>query len=397
MTLAQRGIRAPASPIRQFAPLAVAAKAKGLVVHHLNIGEPDFTPPPSFFEALHSIPAHTISYEPAQGSLALREAWAEYVQQSVGVSLSPDYVLVTVGASEALSFAFSAVCDPGDEIVMIDPCYANYLGIANHVGVVLRAVPVSEAVRYIPADVEAVAAAITSRTKALLLCSPNNPGGSVYPIDLLQRYLELCEARGLTLILDESYREFVYDGAAPQSLLHALVDHPHLLIVDSLSKRFSLCGIRIGFALTSNAELWNAMHRMAQARLAAPSLAQFAASRMLQNLPPDYLPSIVRESEQRRSVLCESLSRIGEVSFRCPQGAFYLLATLPVTDTGEFVKFLLSDFSLDGETVFLAPAAGFYASPGLGRNQVRIAFVLGVEKMAAAARIIGAALEAYRR
>lgn len=395
MGISQRGVNSPASPIRQFAPLAAAAKARGVKVLHLNIGEPDFAPPGPFFEGLRQFPTGIVGYEASQGSYSLRNAWSEYLGASVGAVVAPDEILVTSGASEALLFAFSALCNPGEEILTIDPSYANYMGIANQAGVVMRAVVGHEEAGYVPTDTDAVARAITPATRALLLCSPNNPGGGVYPQKLLHEYLAICERRQISLILDESYREFVYDGMAPQTLLNEVKDHPALVIVDSMSKRFSLCGIRIGYAITSNGELLGAMMRMAQSRLAAPSIGQFAAAHMLRHLDVGFVPTLVKASQARRDALCEALRELPGVRFAVPQGAFYMLLRLPINDSRRFVTFLLEEFVLEGETVFCSPAGGFYAAPGRGVDEVRLAFVLGESQLQRAAKIIGAALTAY--
>lgn len=395
LPLSKRGRNAPPSPIRKLAPLAQQAMARGTRIYHLNIGQPDISTPAQFFEGLGGVQEKVLAYEPSRGNEQLCLEWSRWMNEHLQLSTTPEQFLITFGASEALLYALAAVCDPGDEVLVFDPCYGNYLGLAAQVGVTLRGVPCTLDDDFAIPSVVEVAQYLGPRTRALLLCNPNNPTGRVYGEQELRQLLDLCHQHRLFLFVDEAYREFVYDGMTPRSILHLAPSDPCVVVLDSLSKRFSLCGARIGCLLTSNEELLGAVGRMAQARLAAPTLEQRASAFLLQQIGWDFIAAVQHEYQMRRDTLCRALRRIPGVELTTPQGAFYALVRLPVADAEQFARFLLQEFSVDGATTFLAPAAGFYVNPGRGMNETRIAYVLNCAELERAATCIASGLEAF--
>lgn len=401
LSLSQRGALAPASPIRRLAPLADAARERGLTVHPLNIGQPDIATPAAMIEAYRRYDERVLAYAPSDGFRAYREKLAVYYtdvsREGGGAPVSAADIVVTVGGSEALLFAIAATCDPGDELLVCEPFYTNYAGFAHLLGVGVRAVTTfaTEGFRIDPARVEA---AIGPRTRALCLPTPGNPTGVVLSRAELEALAEVCRRRGLFFICDEVYREFVYDGPegarAPSALSLAGLDE-QAIVIDSVSKRYSACGARIGALVTRNKLLREAALRFGQARLSPATVDQYAAMAAL-DTPPEYFREVVREYRSRRDALVAGLRGIG-VDCATPEGAFYLVAPLPIDDADRFCRFLLERFDLDGETVMLAPASGFYATEGLGRSEARIAYVLDVPRLERSVRILGAAFEAYRR
>lgn len=400
LSLSQRGALAPASPIRRLTPLGDAARARGLTVHQLNIGQPDIATPPSMIEAYRRYDERVLAYSPSDGYLTYRERLAAYYtevsSEGGGAPVSASDIVVTVGGSEALMFAIAAVCDPGDELLVCEPFYTNYAGFSHVLGASVRAITTyaKDGFRIDPAAIDA---AIGPRTRALCLPTPGNPTGVVLSRPELEALAEVCRRRGLYFICDEVYREFVYDGPegsrAPSVLSLADFDD-HAIVIDSVSKRYSACGARIGCLVTRNKALREAALRFGQARLSPATVDQYAAMAAL-DTPSEYFHEVVREYRARRDALVAGLRSIG-VECTTPDGAFYLVAPLPVADADRFCQFLLEEFALDGETVMLAPAGGFYATPGLGANEVRMAYVLDVPRLERSVRILGAALEAYR-
>jgi aspartate aminotransferase len=391
--LSQRARIMPASPIRRLAPLAAAARAAGKTIYALNIGQPDIETPRAILDRLRGYDARFIPYGPSQGLPEFIDALCSYYT-SVGLTVAASEIFVTTAGSEAILFTLGAICDPGDEVVVFEPFYTNYNGFAAMVGVV--PVPVTthaEDGYHLPAR-EAIEAAIGSKTRAILICSPNNPTGTVYTDAEMAVLAAICRERGLYLIADEVYREFVYGGAKHHSAwtLPGLSDQ--VIVVDSVSKRYSLCGVRIGNILSRNKELMDAILRFGQARLCPPTLGQYACT-ALTEVPQSYFDGVVTEYERRRDVVFAALDAIPGVLVRKPEGAFYLCARLPVDDANSFAEFLVRDFDLNGETVTIAPADGFYATPGLGRDEVRIAYVLEEKKLRRAMAIFAAALDAY--
>ena len=392
-----RAHNTPPSPIRKLAHLAVKAKKSGTHVYHLNIGQPDIESPPEFFEGLRAYNQKVVAYEQSQGYEGLSIAWSNYINKTLQINTRPEQFLITVGASEALVFLFMTCCDPGDEVIIFDPTYANYLGFAAIAGVQL--VPVLSNMENnfaLPARSE-IEQGITNRTRAILLCNPNNPTGTVYSREEISFLHELCEEHNLFLIMDETYREFVYDDLKPLSILHLVPNSPRVIVVDSLSKRFSLCGARIGCLLTCNEEVLAMTLKIAQARLAAPTIDQFASAYMLEHIKDDYLENTRREFLSRRDALYNALKEIPDVAVHKPKGAFYTVARLPVSDAEAFAAFLLADFSYKNQTTFIAPASGFYMQNLQGIQKARFAFVLKKSEIEAAIEALAAGLDQYLR
>ena len=398
--LSNRARLAPASPIRRLAALADGARARGVHVHHLNIGQPDLPTSPAMVAAYRAYDATTIAYSPSQGTPALRAGWAEaYRRQGLHGALPPvtaDQVMITVGGSEALLFAFAAACDVGDAVLVAEPYYTNYRGIAHILGVEVVSLPTRVEDGF-ALHLEDVQAALTPNVRAIVLPSPGNPTGRVLDRATLDALGALAVERDVLLVLDEVYREFVYDddltGLAPSALAIAGAEE-HVVIIDSVSKRYSACGARIGALITRNATFYDACLRFAQARLSPPTVDQEAALAALQAPDEELRPSIA-EYRRRRDALIEGLRAIPGVRAPCPAGAFYLVAELPVDDADAFCRFLLTDFAHRGETVMLAPAEGFYATPGKGRSEVRIAYVLELDALRRAVECLAAGLQAW--
>jgi aspartate aminotransferase len=395
LRLSNRGRNTPPSPIRKLAPLAAKAKKSGIHVYHLNIGQPDIESPREFFDGLAAYKDKVVAYEQSQGNEGLCAAWSTYINRTLKIRTRPEHFLITTGASEALVFIFMTCCDPGDEIIIFDPTYANYLGFAAIAGV--RLVPVLSNLDdnfALPAHKE-IEQKITNRTRAILLCSPNNPTGTVCTEQELRFLYELCEENNIFLIVDETYREFVYDDRKPLSILNLVPESDLVIVVDSLSKRFSLCGARIGCLLTSNEDVMATALKIAQARLAAPTIDQFAAAYMLNCIQDDYLENVRKEFRLRRDALYHSLKQIPGVEAHKPMGAFYTVVGLPVENAEDFATFLLSQFSLNGKTTFIAPAAGFYMQNEQGLKKARFAYVLNKSEIEGAIEVLAAGLERY--
>jgi aspartate aminotransferase len=393
LQISERGRLMPASPIRKLMPLADEAKRRGVKVYHLNIGQPDLATPPAMRAKLALAP-EILAYTPSAGTPECLATLAEYYRR-LGLTLASDEIVVTTGGSEAILFALLACAGEGDEALVVEPFYTNYQAFARMAGVAL--VPLrarGEDGFHLPPLAE-WKRALTPRTRLVLLCNPGNPTGTVYRDDELERVAGFCRENGLFLVADEVYREFVYDGRKATSVLSLPGFEPITVLVDSLSKRYSACGIRLGCLATRNREVYGAALRMAQGRLSPPGLAQLV-SLGASELPSDYAAGIVREYQARRDVLFDGLSRLPGVFLRKPEGAFYCVARLPVEDGEDFASWLLTDFSHEGCTVMVAPAQGFYATPGLGRDEVRIAYVLRREDLEASLRILAHAIPRYQ-
>jgi aspartate aminotransferase len=391
--LSQRARLMPASPIRRLAPLAAAARAAGKTIYALNIGQPDIATPPAILDRLRRYDARNVPYGPSQGLPEFIAALGAYYA-SVGLTVAPSELFVTTAGSEAILFTLGAICDPGDEVLVFEPFYTNYNGFALMVGAV--PVPVTtraESGYHLPGR-DAIEARIGPKTRAMLICSPNNPTGTVYDDAEMAMLAAICRERGLFLVADEVYREFVYDGGRHHSALTLPGLADQVVVVDSVSKRYSLCGARVGNIVTRNRDLLDAFLRFGQARLCPPTLGQHACAG-LTDVPASYLAGVVAEYERRRDVVFAALSAIPGVLVRRPEGAFYLCARLPVDDANGFAEFLVRDFDVEGETVLIAPADGFYATPGLGRDEARIAYVLEETKLRRAMTVLAAAIEAY--
>ncbi len=395
MFISRRAKEIQASPIRKLKPFADEARKRGIHIFHLNIGDPDIPTPEPVIRAFHQYHGPILGYGPSQGFEELRQAIADYFA-SYGIGLTADNVLITIGGSEAIHFSFSVVADPGDEIIIPEPFYTNYNGYATFADVKIVPLPlkVEDGFRLPPAG--QIEALITPRTRAILLCSPNNPTGTVYTEEELQRVVELVKKHDLFLIGDEVYKEFVYDGLQHKSILEFKEIEDRVIVVDSISKRFSCCGARIGAIITRNEVIYQAVLKFAQARLCPPSVEQLAALAAYR-MGMDYFGPIRTEYQRRRDVLYEGLSSIPGVFLRKPQGAFYVICRLPVKDSEHFAQWMLTDFSLNGKTVMVAPGPGFYATPGRGQDEVRIAYVLKEEDLAEAIEILRQGLEKYRK
>ncbi len=395
MDVSYRGQTIQASPIRKFKPFADDAIKRGVKIYFLNIGDPDVPTPRPVIEAFHAFNDEVLGYGPAQGFLELRQAIAGYFG-TYGIALTENQVVVTLGGSEGILFAFASVADPGDEIIIPEPFYTNYNGYASLAS--LKIVPltlnVSDGYHLPPRD--EIEAKITRRTKAILLCSPNNPTGTVYSHEELARVAAIARDRDLFLIGDEVYKEFIYDGRTHQSILEFPEIEERAIVVDSISKRFSCCGARIGAVISRNCDVNQAVLRFAQARLCPPSVEQLAAIAAY-HMGMGYFQPVRQEYENRRNVLYEGLLGIPGVVAYKPEGAFYITVKLPIKDGEHFVVWMLTEFSVDGETVMVAPGSGFYSTPGKGLDEVRIAYVLETAKIRRAIEILRAGLEKYRK
>jgi aspartate aminotransferase len=392
--ISHRGHSMPASPIRRLSPLADAAKARGVHVYHLNIGQPDIETPEVMRSRLAQINDRVLCYSPSQGTAEFLATIRDYYAR-LGIDVGPHEVIATTGGSEAIAFALLACADEGEEVLVVEPFYTNYAAFAAMAG--LNLVPVTSRGRdgfHIP-PASVWERSLTPETRAVMLCNPNNPTGTVYSRAELTQVLEFCRRHDLFLISDEVYREFVYDGRDSISALSFEGYEDLVVVVDSLSKRYSACGIRLGTFVTRNPDLYSAALRMAQARLSAPGLAQMIAVGAA-DIDPAYQQAVVGEYQHRRDVLFEELRGIPGVFLQRPEGAFYCVARLPVDDADDFAEWLLTDFSLDGATVMIAPASGFYATPGLGSNEVRIAYVLNESDLRRALRLLAEGLRRYR-
>lgn len=390
--VSSRGLALPPSPIRKLAPCADVAKARGVKVFHLNIGQPDLETPRVMRDRLKSV-GSVIAYSPSAGTPQYLAALSRYYE-TVGLKVEARNLIATTGGSEAILFAFICLANAGDEVIVAEPFYTNYSSFAAMTGVTL--VPVrclGEEGFHLPGR-EAFEAALSPRTRFVLLCNPNNPTGTVYSREEIHRVAEFCREHELFFVSDEVYREFVYDGLTATSALDLPGFEDLVVVVDSLSKRFSACGIRLGCFVSRNPDVIAVVNHAAQGRLSPPGLAQVLALGMSE-IGADYYSSVRAEYQKRRDVTYEELSKIKEVFLRKPEGAFYVVARLPVEDSDDFARFLLEDFAFAGETVMVAPAAGFYATAGLGMNEVRIAYVLNCDELLRAIRVLGEGIKAY--
>lgn len=392
-SISTKGQAMPDSPIRKLAPFAVAAKAAGRNVLHLNIGQPDIQTPTVALEAVRNMDRTVIEYSPSDGFSSYREGLSGYYR-SVGVEVGPEQILVTTGGSEALIFAFQACLEPGDEVIIPEPFYANYLGFAKSAGV--KVVPVTSRIEdgFALPPVEEIAAKVTPRTKAILICNPGNPTGYVYTDAELDAIHSLVLQHDIYLFADEVYREFCYGDIPPRSVLSLEGLDEHVVLMDSVSKRYSMCGARVGALVTRNAAVHQACMRFAMARLSPPTLGQIAGEAALKT-PRSYFDEVKAAYVGRRDALIEGLRAIPGVTVPTPGGAFYAVAKLPIDSSDAFCEWILSDFALDGDTVMMAPASGFYATPGAGHDEVRIAYVLEEKAIKRAVAVMAAALKVY--
>ena len=388
-----RGCEMPESPIRKLAPLSDAAKQRGIKVYHLNIGQPDLPTPQVAIDAIKNIDRKILEYSPSAGYRSYREKLVGYYAR-FNINLTADDIIITSGGSEAVLFAFLSCLNPGDEIIVPEPAYANYMAFAISAGAVIRTVTTTIEEGFSLPKVENFEALINARTRAILICNPNNPTGYLYTRREMNQIRDMVKKHDLFLFSDEVYREFIYTGSPYISACHLEGIEENVVLIDSVSKRYSECGIRIGALITKNEEVRKAVMKFCQARLSPPLIGQVAAEASL-DVPEDYLRDTYDEYVERRKCLIDGLNRIPGVYSPIPMGAVYTVAKLPVDDAEKFCAWCLSEFDYEGETVFMAPAAGFYTTPGIGVNEVRIAYVLKKEDLTRALFVLQKALEAY--
>jgi aspartate aminotransferase len=392
-SIAQRGEHMPPSPIRKLVPYAESAKKKGTTVYHLNIGQPDIETPPAILDAVRHTDIKVLEYSHSAGFESYRKKLVEYYKRN-NINVDYNQIIITTGGSEAILFAMMSCLDPGDEIIIPEPFYANYNGFAISAGV--KIVPISSSIEtgFALPSIEAFEKAVTERTKAILICNPNNPTGYLYSREELEVLKQICLKHDLFLLSDEAYREFCYDGKAHISALSIEGLEQHAVLMDTISKRYSACGGRIGAFVTKNEQVLTTAMKFAQARLSPPTFAQILGEAAV-DLPADYFEEVHAAYNARRDLLVQRLQAMDGVTCPLPGGAFYAMAELPVDNTEKFCQWLLEDFSFNGATVMMAPAAGFYATPGKGKSEVRLAYVLNKEDINAAMDCLEAALKEY--
>lgn len=383
----------PESPIRKLVPLADEAKSRGIKIYHLNIGQPDLPSPQEGLDALKFIDRKILEYSPSDGYLSLREKLVGYYEE-YQIKLTPDDVIVTTGGSEAVLFAFMSCLNPGDEIIVPEPAYANYMAFAISAGAVIRPVTTTIDEGFALPSVEQFEELINERTRGILICNPNNPTGYLYTRQEMNRIRDLVIKHDLFLFSDEVYREFIYTGSPYISACHLEGIEQNVVLIDSVSKRYSECGIRIGALITKNKQVRDAVMKMCQARLSPPLIGQIVAEASIE-ASRSYKIHTYEEYIERRNCLIDGLNKIPGVYSPIPMGAFYTVASLPIDDSDRFCAWCLSEFNYEGETIMLAPASGFYSDPAKGRNEVRIAYILNKKDLRRALMILGEALKAY--
>jgi len=383
----------PESPIRKLVPYAEEAKKRGVYVHHLNIGQPDIETPEIALKAIKNFPDKVIAYSHSAGILSLRKKLTEYYE-TVNIHLEPEEIIVSAGASEALLFAFQSIMDPDDEVIIPEPFYANYNGFAMNAGI--RIVPIFSSIEsgFALPPIEEFEKNITPRTKAILVCNPNNPTGYLYSKEELEVLRDIVKKHGLFLIADEVYREFTYDGKTHYSCMYLDGISENVILIDSVSKRYSACGVRIGWMASKNKKLMATALKFAQARLSPPSLGQVAAEAAV-DTPKEYFVSVIKEYIARRNAVVAGINKIPGAFCPNPEGAFYVVAKLPIDDSDRFCQWLLEDFAFENQTVMLAPASGFYSTKGKGKDEVRISYVLKVSDLEKSIHVLEEALKVY--
>ncbi len=392
--ISEKGNKMPESPIRKLVPYAEKATKEGKTVYYLNIGQPDIKTPKVALDAIKASTLDILAYSRSEGSESYRIKIAEYYKRN-SINVAHDDIIVTTGGSEALLFAFGSIMDEDDEIIIPEPFYANYNGFSTASGV--NVVPVISKIEdnFALPSIEEFEKLITSKTKAILICNPGNPTGYLYSKEEIQKLATIVKKHDLFLIADEVYREFVYDGVSHYSILQESGLEEHAIVIDSVSKRYSMCGARIGYLVSKNKSVIQTALKFAQARLSPPTLAQIASEAAL-DTPQSYFDDVKDEYVKRRNTLINALEKIDGVKVAKPNGAFYCIAELPVKNSDNFAKWLLDAFDYNNETVMVAPAAGFYSTPGVGLNQIRIAYVLNEERLIKAVKIIAEALKVYK-
>lgn len=391
--ISQRGQIMPESPIRKLVPLSNDAKNRGLKVYHLNIGQPDLPSPAEGLEVLKHIDRKVLEYSPSEGLLSLRQKLEKYYKR-FNINVDIDDIIVTTGGSEAVLFAFMACLDPGDEIIVPEPAYANYMAFAISAGAKIVTVPSSIDEGFALPPVEKFEALITPKTKGILICNPNNPTGYLYTQKEMNQIRDIVKKYDLFLFSDEVYREFCYTGAPYISAFHLPGIEDQVVLIDSVSKRYSECGIRIGAIITKHKELKKNVMKFCQARLSPPLLGQIVAEASI-DASPDYMLMTYNEYVERRKFLIDGLNKIPGCYSPIPMGAFYTVVSLPVDDADKFCEWCLREFEYEGQTIFMAPASGFYTTKGVGNNEVRMAYVLNKEDLSKALKVLAEALKAY--
>lgn len=391
--ISERAVEMPQSPIRKLAPLAAAAENRGIKIYHLNIGQPDLKTPEEGLDVLRHSGREILEYSPSQGFLSYRRKLVDYYNR-YNIHLTPDDIIVTTGGSEAVLFAFMSCLNPGDEIIVPEPAYANYMAFAISAGARIRTVSTTIEEGFSLPKVEKFEELINDRTRAILICNPNNPTGYLYTRREMNQIRDLVKKHDLYLFSDEVYREFIYTGSPYISACHLEGIEQNVILIDSVSKRYSECGIRIGALITKNEEVRNAVMKFCQARLSPPLLGQLVAEASI-DTSADYLREMYDEYVERRNCLIDGLNKIPGVYSPIPMGAFYTMARLPIDDAERFCAWCLEEFSYENETVMMAPGAGFYTTPGAGHNEVRIAYVLNKHDLERALFLLARALEAY--
>ena len=391
--ISERAVEMPQSPIRKLAPLAAAAENRGIKIYHLNIGQPDLKTPEEGLDVLRHSGREILEYSPSQGFLSYRRKLVDYYNR-YNIHLTPDDIIVTTGGSEAVFFAFMSCLNPGDEIIVPEPAYANYMAFAISAGARIRTVSTTIEEGFSLPKVEKFEELINDRTRAILICNPNNPTGYLYTRREMNQIRDLVKKHDLYLFSDEVYREFIYTGSPYISACHLEGIEQNVILIDSVSKRYSECGIRIGALITKNEEVRSAVRKFCQARLSPPLLGQLVAEASI-DTSADYLREMYDEYVERRNCLIDGLNKIPGVYSPIPMGAFYTMARLPIDDAERFCAWCLEEFSYENETVMMAPGAGFYTTPGAGHNEVRIAYVLNKHDLERALFLLARALEAY--
>ncbi|MBU2651251.1 MAG: pyridoxal phosphate-dependent aminotransferase [Bacteroidetes bacterium] len=392
-SVSEKGKRMPASPIRKLVPYSDQAKKKGIKVYHLNIGQPDIETPEIAMNAIRNYREAVVAYSHSAGIPSFRKKLTGYYKK-YGIEISPEEIIVGAGGSEAILFAMNSCLDPGDEIIIPEPFYANYNGFAISAGVTVKPIPSDIATGFALPPISEFEKAITQRTKAILICNPNNPTGYLYTRNELEVLRDIVKKYDLFLIADEVYREFCYDGMQHYStmLLEGIEDN--VILVDSVSKRYSACGIRIGFMISRNKEVMSTALKFAQARLSPPTFGQVAAEAAI-DVPDEYFAGVLKEYLARRNTVVNAINNMEGAFCPTPKGAFYVVARLPIDDSDKFCQWLLEDFQFKNETVMLAPATGFYATPGRGLDEVRISYVLNVHDLEKSMACLAEALKVY--
>ena len=391
--ISKKGQELPPSPIRKLVSHAEEAKSRGIEILHLNIGQPDINAPTEAMEIIRNHDLKLLPYGSSQGPLSYRKKLCRYYKQH-DISIDKNDIIVTTGASEALSFTLNVICDAGDQIIIPEPFYANYNGFAASSSVDVIPIASNFESKFEVPPVKDIKEKITDKTRAILICNPSNPTGYLYTMAEINSLAELAVEKNIFIIVDEVYREFIYTDSKHYSILQNKKANQHSIMIDSVSKRYSLCGARVGCMISKNKKLMATALKFAHLRLSPPSLALMASEAAI-TAPKSYLENVKKEYTIRRKVVIEALEKIKDVKVSTPMGAFYCIVKLPVNNAEDFSRFLLSDFQHNGQTVMLAPAAGFYTSPELGKDQVRLAFVLESSKLKRAAEIIEKALVAY--